>query len=235
MDLEQALAKIQELEGQVTGLTDEKTRLLTKQSELLGKIVKLKPFEKYQDLDIDALVEFRENSERTVLETKGQFEELYKRDKEAYNKRLKEIEAEREQEKLERLKDRTKAGGISELSKPEYEVFNPNQLYQLVGHQFKYNDADSLVIDFGLQGELNPAEFIKKLKEMPEYQNQFKSSVRGGSGAPPTGGNGNGVGHTNPWAKDTLSLSEQTKIFRQDPAKAKRLAAEAGAALPMDL
>lgn len=48
-----------------------------------------------------------------------------------------------------------------------------------------------------------------------------------GSGAAGSGNRG-GAGGSNPWAKDTWNLTEQGRVMQADPARAQRLAAQAG-------
>lgn len=49
-----------------------------------------------------------------------------------------------------------------------------------------------------------------------------------GNGGGGSGGNPGSGGEVNPWAKDTLNLTEQGRIYRADPAKAERLQRAAG-------
>lgn len=59
-----------------------------------------------------------------------------------------------------------------------------------------------------------------------EVEKRFKN----GGGDPP-GGKGGGKGETNPFDPKTINLTEQGRIFNEDPEKARRLAKEAGVAM----
>lgn len=58
----------------------------------------------------------------------------------------------------------------------------------------------------------------------------FVTNGSSGGGAGGSGGGGGG-GEANPWKKETLNRTEQGRLFRTDPAKARRLASEAGVTL----
>lgn len=65
-------------------------------------------------------------------------------------------------------------------------------------------------------------ELLKPLKESSPHL--FKTESGGGY-KPPAGGKPNA---DNPWAKDTFNLTEQGRIFKENPAQARELAAAAG-------
>lgn len=65
-------------------------------------------------------------------------------------------------------------------------------------------------------------EALKPYKEDKAMAHLFKQT----SGYDPNAGGGGGK--TNPFAKDTFNLTEQGRLFRENPAQAKTLAAAAG-------
>ena len=65
-------------------------------------------------------------------------------------------------------------------------------------------------------------EQLKAIKETKGFF--FKETQR--QGYAPAGGSGTGT--ANPFAKDTFNLTEQGRLFRENPAQAKELAAAAG-------
>ena len=65
---------------------------------------------------------------------------------------------------------------------------------------------------------------LKELQKSDAYL--FGESGKVGSGTNPPGA---GTGEVNPWKKDSWNLTMQGKILMEDPAKATRMKAEAGA------
>jgi hypothetical protein len=57
----------------------------------------------------------------------------------------------------------------------------------------------------------------------------FASAPNNGGGG--AGGSGGGGGKVNPWAKDTFNMTEQGKLYNENPTLAKSLAAEHGVTL----
>jgi hypothetical protein len=89
-------------------------------------------------------------------------------------------------------------------------------------------------VDVNNDGKIKFLSNNKELKDIfhavsvtDEGRNYLRATSSGG-GAP---GSGSARSKTvNPWAKDTLNLTEQGKIFKENPALAAQLKAEAGAA-----
>lgn len=73
-------------------------------------------------------------------------------------------------------------------------------------------------------------DLVSEMKALEPYSSAFSadsSGSRSGTSGTPSGGS---AGGNNPWKKDTWNLTEQSRIAVNDPAKAKRLRQEAGAA-----
>lgn len=80
----------------------------------------------------------------------------------------------------------------------------------------------------GANGDFMTIEaLLDEFKESQTFAPCFEGSRASGSGA--AGGNGSGGAEANPFAKETLNLTEQARLNREDPAKAARLKAAAGA------
>lgn len=103
------------------------------------------------------------------------------------------------------LKDKLKAAGVTDA---DYVIY-------------KQGGLDKFTFD----KEGNPVgveELLKPFKESSPHL--FKVEPSGGY-KPQAGGKPNA---SNPWAKDTFNLTEQGRIFKEDPAQARELAAAAG-------
>ena len=240
MELEQALAKIKEqettiegLSAEVTGLKDEKNRLLAKRDELLGKVAKFKKFEAHADLDIDELLQIKQRYEELETSEKSKYADLYQKDKSKLEQRLEAIEQERAAEKEERAREKIaleaaqlRTEAIGEFAKPEHGVFDPEQLFTLVGHKIRRNEEGKIIAgDEYKSFELG--EFVKELKEQPRYLNQFKPNGASGSGALPSPGGGRSP-IVNPFKPETFNLTEQMRLRKENPAEWERLRAAAG-------
>lgn len=80
---------------------------------------------------------------------------------------------------------------------------------------------------YGAAGEaITPKEWLANVaKDAPHLFDENQ----GGGGA--GGGSNAGDGGKNPWKKETQNITEQAILFKADPAKARRLAAQAGVKL----
>jgi uncharacterized protein YoxC len=180
MELEQALAKIEEqkttiegLSAEVTGLKDEKERLLAKNKELLGKVVKFKQFEQHADINIDELLQIKQRYEELETSEKSKYADLYQKDKSKLEQRLEAIEQERAAEKEERAREKIaleaaqlRTEAIGEFAKPEHGVFDPEQLFTLVGHKIRRNEEGKIIAGDEYKS-LSLVSLFKELKEQP--------------------------------------------------------------------
>ncbi len=89
-------------------------------------------------------------------------------------------------------------------------------------------DADGKTPLYAADGltPLTLDEWVAKL--VVEAPHLFESNSGGGASG---GGSGGVVSSDNPWKRDSWNLTKQGKIFRQDPARARALAAAAGVKL----
>lgn len=103
------------------------------------------------------------------------------------------------------LKDTLKGAGVTDA---DYVIYKQGGL-----DKFTFNKDGKPV---GVE------ELLKPLKESSPHL--FKAE-QGGGYKPQAGGKPNA---DNPWAKDTFNLTEQGRVFKEDPARARELAAAAG-------
>lgn len=244
MTLEEAMAAIASLESKVTALEDEKGKLLTKRDELLGeRRADRDKYAKYQDVDIDALIQFKETKEREDLESQGKYSEAIaterkrmEKQQEDFRRQLQEREdaLKKEQEELsKKLEERDTALQTLQLDNrvlDEYSragVISPKQLLSLTKQQLKLNEGKEPVVVDGYR-EIPVKEWIENLKKSEEYAHHFRSSGSRGSGAPPAGaGKAEGGSSKNPFAKATWNMTEQSKLYKNNRAEYDRLKSEA--------
>ncbi|HEY9659398.1 MAG TPA: hypothetical protein V6C65_13155, partial [Allocoleopsis sp.] len=100
------------------------------------------------------------------------------------------------------------------------------QFYRLFGDKIQRGEDGRLFVgDEYKQQSLK--EYIEAIGEDENNAHHFKP--KGGSGVGASVGTGGGKGvNKNPWAKDSFNLTEQGRIFKQNPDLAHRLMAEAG-------
>ena len=110
--LEEAKAFIATLESKVSTLEEEKARLLAKRDELIAeRRADAERYRRYQDVDVEALIKFKEDKEREELEAQGKYSEAIEKERkrlekerEEYKKQLQEREEQLKQEKEELAK-----------------------------------------------------------------------------------------------------------------------------------
>lgn|GEM_PF-857285 len=190
--------------------------------------------------DVKAMMDRLENDEMARLAAEGKTDELLKKHREkwdaerkssesALQKQIDDLAKERDglsQQLTQELVDNramaaaSKAGVIPEamdvvkmLAKSQWELEDGEPVLR---------DKDGNIVT-GKQGALTFEEWAgEQLRESHPY---IFPQPRG-TQAP--GGGGQGGGKTNPWKQDSLNLTEQARIIREDPARAERLKAEAG-------
>jgi hypothetical protein len=77
----------------------------------------------------------------------------------------------------------------------------------------------------GIQPGLSPELFLIEMKEARPHW--YPGNVAGGA----KGSGNSGIGGTNPWAKDSVNITEQGRLIKEDREKATKMAAAAGKTL----
>lgn len=85
-------------------------------------------------------------------------------------------------------------------------------------------DKASVLMD-SEYGEVSPKEFVKEWANT-DYAKKFIGAPNNSGGG--AGGGGGGPKVKNPWSDDNWNMTEQARIYREDPERAKRMAAEHG-------
>jgi hypothetical protein len=101
------------------------------------------------------------------------------------------------------------------------EAINPEMVFNLLGGKAAVSEDGTVTVNG------KPAhDAVSELLEQHPYLAKPRGSA--GSGTPISGSWGASV-LKNPWAKESFNLTEQARIFRENPAEAQRLKAAAGA------
>lgn len=226
MNLEEALAKIEQLEA-------EKSSLLGKRDELLEEVRKIKA--KYRDPlgDIDPneaaqIYQRYKGGELVVkatveseLETKysAQSSEQIKELQKQMTTLRESLEAEKKAKEQATLK-----GSFTSILAPQ--TNQPTHLLTILEAQgrIKLNESGSPIGVYKGE-ELTPEEFVSKLREDPDYQYHFKPTGNQGSGQTFEKG---GKKTVNPWVKGSWNVTQQMVLLKTNPGEAARLKSEAG-------
>lgn len=91
--------------------------------------------------------------------------------------------------------------------------------------KIEIEDGEVKVLVDSEYGEVNPKEFCKEWAGT-DYARKFIASAENQGGG--AGGGGGGAKIKNAWSPEHWNLSEQGRIFKADPERAKRMAAEHG-------
>lgn len=189
--------------------------------------------------DVKAMMERLENDEMTRLAAEGKTDEIIKKHREKWDaERKSEVGTLQEQiEALSKERDELNQQLTSELidnralaaaSKAGVIPESMEVVKMLAQREWKLEDGEPVLrnkdgeIVTGKKGALTFEEWAtEQLHESHPYL--FPQPKGGGA----QGNKGAQGGVTNPWKKDSFNLTEQGRIFREDPAKAERLKQEA--------
>jgi chromosome segregation ATPase len=239
MTLEEALAKIAELEAAMTTLETDKTaleaqiqRVSKNKGELLHEKKKYQQFERslsergyaLDDLDgllenLDTLVEPKEgDTGKKSTQGKGLVEAL-RQQKQEFERQLADAEARLTGEKLERLT-------LAELGKHK-DILSPNQMQMLLRNQLKLNDIGQLVVSVN-DVEVDLGKHLDSLRKDSAWQNQFAAQTKPGMGSDNNASGGSG-GTQKAW-KD-MSLTERSQAADKNPEAVKTELESAGLGL----
>lgn len=214
-------SELQRLRTKLELVTQDKLRAGETNAKLNAKVQELE--ESLKSLSVKL-----RTGEQKQLEDAGQYRELWEALKETNkglieeNESLKrELDAERHARKTETL--RTKA--LQEIS--EAKALRPDQLLALLNSNLREVDGKPVVLDGGMEIPLR--DHLSRLKT-PEsgWDHHFAPSGTKGMGTPATAQPfTSSYGGVNPFRPETRNLTEQARLFNEDPALYERLKAEA--------
>lgn len=230
-------------EGYVKTLRDENAKWRTKLRETEERLAK---FDGIDPEAIKTLLQEKEDAEKKKLEEKGEWDKLKEQMVQAHKD-----DAAKLQGAIDGLKAQL-AGEADSHKKTilKYAVtqeaalakaINPRVVELILSQEavvefpegggdamVKFKKADGTVrLNLKTGEPMSVKERLEEMKQSEEYAMLFEGARQGG-GSRTTG---SGKGTVNPWAKDTLNLTEQGRIVKENPALAKQLAGEAGVTL----
>ncbi len=163
---------------------------------------------------LDDLKAERDRAEKERLEAEGKYKELAESEK----KRAAEAE-DRARHWESKYKTEMARRAIVEAA-VKAGARDPEDVEAFLGGKAKVDEDGQVTVD----GQPVDKAVADLLEKKPHW---VKSDGQPGSGAKPNPKKPE-ASKDNPWARDTLNLTRQAEIMKEDPEKAKRLAAEAG-------
>ena len=231
LDVEGGFKTTEEVEGLSSALGKERTARAEAEK-------KLKAFDGIEDPDKarDALRTV-ENLDADKRKNAEEMERQFEARLAPIKKQLEDAEAERSRLSSELYEERVTGFFLRSTFVGEKLAIPPRAAAAMYGKHFKLEDGKVVAYDaagnviYGDDGKpADPEQAIQRLINADPDRDRLLKGAPGGSGSPADRGGEGGI--ANPWKRETFNLTEQGRILKSDPAKAKRLAAEAGVKLP---
>jgi prefoldin subunit 5 len=210
--------------------------LKAKNGELLSDLAKLKQIRKTIDElggleQIKEIVLTKKEAARKQVEESGDVQAIkrqYQEEVSTLQQQLQQLRQEQLNSKVdEKLRSVVESqGGVWELVAPAIK----KQIHaDMDGGQLNIEVLDNTGHIWVKEGrDATVEDLLEKLKGDPVYSRAFandnRQPLRTGSGA----ANSRRKPETNPWLKDNFSLQEQTRVWLDNPTKARRMMEEAG-------
>tara|TARA_B100000214_G_scaffold233610_1_gene170606 strand:- start:7525 stop:8196 length:672 start_codon:yes stop_codon:yes gene_type:complete len=199
-------------QAEVDALKAEVESMRRKNSELLDDYKKAKEAAKAvpQDVDVNALIAFKQQKEQEELEAKGKYEEArdklatqYREAEESKNKKIQELE--QRQRELE-----VEAPAVSALADV---VHDPQYVLSRINRDQLAREADGTVVIVDGYNRTPVKEWA--MSKMPQWVQ--KNPRPQGGGATTTKVTADvSLGEKNPFAPESFNLTEQARIYRTD-------------------
>tara|TARA_B100000886_G_C20419638_1_gene490903 strand:- start:2016 stop:2684 length:669 start_codon:yes stop_codon:yes gene_type:complete len=198
--------------AEMAALKAEVERLRKSNSEILDDYKKAKEAAKAvpQDVDVNALIAFKQKKEKEELEAKGRYDEAiakqaqqYRDAEEAKNKRIQELEARQRQLEVE-------APAVTALADV---VHDPQYVLSRISKDQLAREADGTVVVVDGYNRTPVKEWA--MSQMPQWVQ--KNPRPQGGGATTTKVQTEFVSNDkNPFAKESFNLTEQARLYRTD-------------------
>ena len=198
--------------AEMTALKAEVERLRKSNSEILDDYKKAKEAAKAvpQDVDVNALIAFKQKKEQEELEAKGRYEEAteklaaqYRQAEEQQKQRIQELEARQRQLEVE-------APAVTALADV---VHDPQYVLSRISKEQLAREADGTVVVVDGYNRTPVKEWA--MSQMPQWVQ--KNPRPQGGGATTTKVQTEFVSNDkNPFAPDSFNLTEQARLYRTD-------------------
>lgn len=202
---------------------------LVQQDKLRAGETNAKLNTKIQELEetVRGLTTQLKTGEQQQLEGSGEYQKLWEQSKEtnkALERRITELESELDAERQARKTETLRTRALQEIS--ESKALRPDQLLSLIAPNLREADGSPVVLEGGMEIPLR--DHLARLRA-PEsgWEHHFAPNGATGVGMKPSAAAASSYGGSNPFRSETRNLTEQARLFREDPALYERLKAEA--------
>ena len=166
------------------------------------------------DVDVDALIAFKQKKEQEELEAKGKYDEAiakqaqqYRDAEESKNKRIQELEAKQRQLEVE-------APAVTALADV---VHDPRYVLSQINQDQLAREADGTVVIVDGYNRTPVKEWA--MSKMPQWVQKNPRPQGGGATTTKVQTDTVIAGEKNPFAPDSFNLTEQARLFRTDVNK----------------
>ena len=197
-------------------LLAEVEALRKSKAELLDDYKKAKAAAKAvpPNVDVDALIAFKQKKEQEELEAKGKYDEAiakqaqqYRDAEESKNKRIQELEAKQRQLEVE-------APAVTALADV---VHDPRYVLSQINQDQLAREADGTVVIVDGYNRTPVKEWA--MSKMPQWVQKNPRPQGGGATTTKVQADTVLAGEKNPFAPDSFNLTEQARLFRTDVNK----------------
>ena len=214
-------SELQRLKAKLELVTQDKLRAGEKNAQLNSKVQELED-------QLRGLTAQLKTGEQQQLENSGEYRQLWEDSKEtnkALERRITELENELDAERQARRTETLRTKALQQIS--EAKALRPDQMLALLQPNLREAEGQPVVLEGGMEIPLQ--DHLARLRN-PEsgWDHHFAPNGAKGMGTTPsTSGSGSLYGKPNPFKAETRNLTEQSRLYREDPALYERLKAEA--------
>lgn len=214
-------SELQRLKAKLELVTQDKLRAGEKNVQLNNKVQELED-------QLRGLTAKLKTGEQQQLEDSGEFRQLWEQSKEtnkALERRISELENELDAERQARRTETLRTKALQHIS--EAKALRPDQMLALLQPNLREVEGAPVVLEGGMEVPLQ--DYLSRLRT-PEsgWDHHFAPNGAKGMGTSPSpSGTGTSYGKPNPFRPESRNITEQTRLYREDPALFERLKAEA--------
>lgn len=212
--------ELQRLRTKLELVTQDKLRAGETNAKLNNRVQELEE-------NLRSLTAQLKTGEQKQLEDSGEYLKLWEQSKEtnkALERRITELENELDAERQARRTESLRTKAIQEISAAK--ALRPEQLLSLIGNNLREVDGAPVVLEGGM--EIPLSDHLARLRQADSgWDHHFAPSASKGMGTIASAPATSAYGQVNPFRKETRNLTEQSRLYREDPALYERLKAEA--------
>jgi hypothetical protein len=214
-------SEFQRLKTKLDLVTQDKLRAGETNAKLNAKVQELEE-------QLRGLTAQLKSGEQQKLESSGEYAKLWEQSKETnrgLEKRIQELENELDAERQARRTETLRTKALQQISAAK--ALRPDQMLSLLAPNLREVDGAPVVLDGGMEVPLS--DYLGRLRTPDSgWDHHFQpNGVKGMGTTPSTPVGVDTYGKPNPFKRESLNLTEQTRLYREDPTLFDRLKAEA--------